>query len=137
VERGLLNRFLDEIEPRSTLKEQYRWFNPPNQRTDSFWYLSVMQHHGCPTRLVDFTADFWAAMFFAVDGAKNGVKPAIYRLKCKNEDADDKGGNKSPKDCDGKPWRDFRDVDINDLLGQIIEYGGFQNQQGDFWQSNP
>jgi hypothetical protein len=30
--------------------------------------LSVMQHYGVPTRLLDWTADFWTAMYFACAG---------------------------------------------------------------------
>lgn len=30
--------------------------------------LSCMQHHGCPTRLVDFTESFYVATYFAVCG---------------------------------------------------------------------
>lgn len=31
--------------------------------------LAYMQHHGVPTRLIDFTRDPWVALFFAVEGA--------------------------------------------------------------------
>lgn len=37
--------------------------------TDSFRWLGVMQHHGAPTRLLDFTYSFYVAAFFALEGA--------------------------------------------------------------------
>jgi hypothetical protein len=133
-EKELVNRFLDEIEPHRELARQYRWFSPPAQRNDTFWYLSVMQHYGAPTRLVDFTADFWSALFFATDGAAEGADMLLYALRCTNEDLHDQGGNKLPRDRNGDPWR-MRDgtVNINDFLGNVIGYRGFENTR---FQSN-
>jgi hypothetical protein len=36
---------------------------------DSFRWLGMMQHHGAPTRLLDFTWSFYVAAFFALEGA--------------------------------------------------------------------
>ncbi len=36
-----------------------------------FEWLALMQHYGSPTRLLDFTKSFWAALFFAIDGANS------------------------------------------------------------------
>ncbi|AQQ08308.1 FRG domain protein [Sedimentisphaera cyanobacteriorum] len=30
-------------------------------------WLALMQHYGCPTRLLDFTRSFWVGLFFALD----------------------------------------------------------------------
>lgn len=126
LERDLLNRFLRDIEPCSLLKSQYRWLVTENPKTNTFWYLSVMQHYRAPTRLVDFTADFWTAVFFAFDGNVSGKCSAIYRLKCKNEDKYDLGGNKLPKNKKSEPrWFGAKKVDTNQLLGHLIGYGNF------------
>ncbi len=34
-------------------------------------WLALMQHYGCPTRLLDFTRSFYVGVFFAVDGAES------------------------------------------------------------------
>jgi len=43
-------------------------------------WLAVMQHHGAPTRLIDWTYSFWAAVAFAVEDAKPCEPCAIWAL---------------------------------------------------------
>lgn len=117
-ERRLLARFQRQIVPHesfSKLAQQYAWLNPTHEgksvdpdgsvlRKDPFRMLSILQHFGCPTRLCDFTSDLWIALFFAVDGACEGDRPCVYRIKCKNENDDDEGGNKVPRYSEGRAW---------------------------------
>lgn len=42
----------------------------PNKDDDIAW-LSVMQHHGTPTRLIDFSWSFYVSMYFALIGASD------------------------------------------------------------------
>jgi len=86
-----------------------------------------MQHFGFPTRLCDFTSDFWTAIFFAADGANDANDMGLYRLKCVN---DDLAGNKLPKDSTGKPWANSNGYDVNQLLGYKIGYSGFNLNDG-------
>lgn len=55
--------------------------------SDDFSWLSFLQHHGCKTRLVDFTESFYVALYFALrdlpaeceDGAEQDA--AIWAIK--------------------------------------------------------
>ena len=46
---------------------------------DYLEWLALMQHHGCPTRLLDFTRSFYVALFFAVE--ETTEKSAVWALK--------------------------------------------------------
>lgn len=37
------------------------------ENTAHFEWLAIMQHHGCPTRLLDFTSSIFVAAFFAIE----------------------------------------------------------------------
>lgn len=40
--------------------------NDKPKNTNNFEWLAIMQHHGCPTRLVDFSNSLFIALYFAV-----------------------------------------------------------------------
>src|SRR5215831_2254179 len=48
--------------------------------TDYFQWLGIMQHHGAPTRLIDFTWSPTVAAFFALESAKPGDKCAVWAI---------------------------------------------------------
>jgi hypothetical protein len=121
-ERSLVNRFVRDVASFRDLHQQYGWFFPPEPRTDTFWYLSVMQHYGFPTRLCDFTSNFWTAIFFAADEAQDNSDLALYRVECLN---DDLKGNKLPRGADGNPWGNANGFDVNELLGHLIGWDEF------------
>lgn len=130
AEKELIEGFIDEItDLKNRWSKDHPFLNFPS-KDDTFRILSVMQHYGAPTRLIDFTSDFWMALFFAQDEAKNDKDMKLYRLHCKNEDVDDKHGNKTPRDENGEPWRaNDNKVNINELLGYRIGYKDFAKKE--------
>ena len=52
----------------------------PDER-DSFEWLALMQHHGAPTRLLDFTWSPFVATFYALSNPAYGGDAAIWAIK--------------------------------------------------------
>lgn len=57
---------LHEFKRKSHLYSQYT----PDEADNAEW-LAMMQHHGCPTRLLDFSYSFYVAAYFAVVEAES------------------------------------------------------------------
>jgi hypothetical protein len=53
-------------------------------RADIIQWLSLMQHHGAPTRLLDWTYSFWVAVHFAVTKCEPGKEVAIWAVSVKD-----------------------------------------------------
>ncbi|QOX79620.1 FRG domain-containing protein [Trichlorobacter lovleyi] len=52
-------------------KRKYHLYSSTSpSETDNFEWLAIMQHHGCPTRLLDFTYSIFLAAFFSVIDAE-------------------------------------------------------------------
>lgn len=50
-------------------RKAHRFIEHPPEEGDSFQWLALMQHHGAPTRLLDFTWSPYVAAFFALERA--------------------------------------------------------------------
>jgi hypothetical protein len=57
--------FIYEIKRRA-----YQYIPHPPADNESLEWLSLLQHYGCPTRLLDFTHSFYIAAFFSVETAQ-------------------------------------------------------------------
>lgn len=81
---GLTNRVLRSAEL-DLLAESKRWVSAiPSQPQSELEWLAVLQHHGIPTRLVDFTTDPLKALFFAVESA-NSVQGRLFGVAVPEE----------------------------------------------------
>ena len=92
-----------------------------------------MQHFRAPTRLCDFTADFWMAIFFAIDSSDGTEDLGLYGLRCKNCE---KTGNKLPRNKNGNAWSYLNNkgesvYDMNQFVDYLIEYDGFHPTEQD------
>jgi hypothetical protein len=74
------DRNLFETESLREFKRSYHHYSieVPADTANLEW-LSIMQHHGCPTRLLDFTYSLYNALYFAIEAAE-GASPAVWAM---------------------------------------------------------
>ena len=59
-------------------RRAHHYINAPPPLDDYIEWLALMQHHGAPTRLLDFSHSFYVAAFFAMESAEQDA--AIWAL---------------------------------------------------------
>ena len=74
LEEGLIRDFQRRL---PAVAEQFRG---PQEDNVLAW-LALMQHHGAPTRLLDWTYSFFVALFFAVESTDRDA--AVYAIECR------------------------------------------------------
>ena len=99
-----LNRFAHEKTMIERFKSNTHLYLPPlPEETDYFSWLAVMQHHGAPSRLLDFTFSPYVAAFFCLE---SGTSDAALRR------ADEK----------------FFEIDPTDVYQNIMETNGDKDE---------
>ena len=63
-------------------RKAHQFLAQPPEADDDFQWLALMQHHGAPTRLLDFTWSPYVAAFFALDRATTDA--AVWALNPAN-----------------------------------------------------
>lgn len=80
--------YIDHIMPASyeqRMMDEFQWKYPSYekghipQKDEAIEWLSLMQHYGSPTRMLDFSSSMYIAMFMAIDGSFSN-KSAIWCL---------------------------------------------------------
>jgi len=71
LEGGLLRRFQ---------RHAQHYLSDAPAEEDFMEWLAIMQHHGAPTRLLDWSHSIFIAAFFALDQAEKGKEAAIWAL---------------------------------------------------------
>jgi hypothetical protein len=63
-------------------RKAHHFVSHPPEPDDDFQWLALMQHHGAPTRLIDFTWSPYVAAFFALEGTvQDGVVWAMNKAR--------------------------------------------------------
>lgn len=71
IEEGLLRRFQ---------RRAHQYIDSPPNLDERLEWLALMQHHGAPTRLLDWTYSFYVACFFALESARAKKPCAVWAI---------------------------------------------------------
>ncbi len=107
IEKGLIRKFQ---------REAYLYIKHPPDDNDVMQWLALMQHHGAPTRLLDWTYSFLIAVYFALEHAEPDSECAVWVI-----DYDwlrERGLSKLPKEKRDqiKDDRDLKKLETVDVL---------------------
>jgi hypothetical protein len=76
VERTMLRQFM---------RRAHHFVNNPPEEGEKLEWLALVQHHGGPTRLLDFTRSFYVAAFFALESDPKGRSNYLHKSNRSNQ----------------------------------------------------
>lgn len=103
VERATIEKFK---------RRSHHFISTPPDKENTLEWLAMIQHHGGPTRLMDFTRSFYIASFFAVEGADSDAS-----FWCLNVDL----LRKTSRELLSRIWNDG--LDAEDVCTRLIDSG--------------
>ena len=62
------------------MRHLHRYSSDLPEDNDDLRWFALMQHHGAPTRLLDFTYSFFVGLFFAIEAAKPSDHCALWAI---------------------------------------------------------
>jgi hypothetical protein len=71
IEEGLIRRFK---------REAHLFLTNEPAEEDRIGWLSLMRHHGAPTRLLDWSYSFFVAVYFAIERAEPGKPVSVWSM---------------------------------------------------------
>ncbi|HEV8581964.1 MAG TPA: FRG domain-containing protein [Thermoanaerobaculia bacterium] len=61
-------------------RRAHHYISDPPSREDDLEWLALMQHHGAPTRLLDWTKSPYVALFFALEAPAETASSAVWAI---------------------------------------------------------
>jgi len=103
VERATIEKFK---------RRSHHFISTPPDKENTLEWLAMIQHHGGPTRLMDFTRSFYIASFFAVEGADSDASFWFLKVDLLR---------KTSRELLSRIWNDG--LDAEDVCTRLIDSG--------------
>ena len=86
-------------------RKAHQFLEKPPEPDDDFQWLALMQHHGAPTRLIDFTWSPYVAAFFALERTLNDGVVWAMNPSCIDSSRASKPVRMDPRANTSRDWR--------------------------------